>query len=174
MKTIEILKSLKTNEFLLNSNIPMGYTPGLPMLSLCNGEPCFVIPYMKYQVTGEVDKTRVFAPRFVVTVTAKNGNVVKYEDLMYDSRFEEVDFKKSVGLFRHSAIRHLKKEDYYKMRNELYYLLDGLAGSMTGKVEFDDMDAMKISRLFAVLLEPSVKPFYHAINKTFFETYIKA
>ena len=174
MKTEEILKNLKTNEFLLNSNIPMGYTPGIPMLSLCNGGPCLVIPFLKYQLTGEIDKTRVFAPRFVVTVVVNDGKVVKYEDLMYDSRFEEVDFRKPVGLFRHSSVRHLKKEDYNKMRNEIYALLDALSDSMIGKMEFDEMDAMKLNKLFSVLLEPSMKPFYHAIDKTFFETYIKA
>lgn len=174
MKTEEILKSLKTNEFLLNSNIPMGYTPGIPMLSLRNGEPCLVIPFLKYQMTGEIDKTRVFAPRFVITVVMNEGKVVKYEDLMYDSRFEEVDFRKPVGLFRHSSIRHLKKDDYNKMRNDIYALLDALSDSMTGRMEFDEMDAMKFSKLFSVLLEPSMKPFYHAIDKIFFETYIKA
>ena len=174
MKTEELLKSLKTNEFLLHSNIPMGYTPGIPMLSLRNGEPCLVIPFLKYQMTGEIDKTRVFAPRFVVTVVMKEGKVVKYEDLVYDSRFEEVDFSKPVGLFRHSSIRHLKKDDYYKMRNEIYALLDALGDSMTGKMEFDEMDAMKFNKLYSLLLEPSMKPFYHAIDKTFFETYIKA
>lgn len=174
MKTEEILKSLKTNEFLLNSNIPMGYTPGIPMLSLRNGEPCIVIPYLKYQMTGEIDKTRVFAPRFVVTVVMNEGKIVKYEDLLFDSRFEEVDFSKPVGLFRHSSIRHLKKDDYKKMRNEIYVLLDALSDSMTGKMEFDEMDGMKLNKLFSILLEPSMKPFYHAIDKTFFETYIKA
>ena len=174
MKTEEILKSLKTNEFLLNSSIPMGYTPGIPMLSLRNGEPCLVIPFLKYQMTGEIDKTRVFAPRFVVTVTMNEGKVVKYEDLMYDSRFEEIDFRKPVGLFRHSSIRQLKKDDYNKVRSEIYTLLDALSDSMTGKMEFDEMDAMKFNKLFSVLLEPSMKPFYHAIDKSFFETYIKA
>lgn len=174
MRTEDILKSLKTNDFLLNSNIPMGYTPGIPMLSLRNGEPCLVIPFLKYQMTGEVDKTRVFAPRFVITVVMNGGKVVKYEDLMYDSRFEEVDFRKPVGLFRHSSIRHLKKNDYNKMRNDIYELLDALSDSMTGKMEFDEMDEIKLKKLFSVLLEPSMKPFYHAIDKTFFETYIKA
>ena len=173
MKTEEIIRSLKTNTFLLNSNIPMGYTPGIPMLSLRKGEPCLVVPYLRYQMTGEVDKTRVFAPRFVVTVTVKNKIVVKYEDLMYDSRFEEVNFSKPVGLFRHAAIRHLKKDEYRKMRSQLYGLLDRLGSSMTGELEFDEMDSLALTRLIGTLLEPSVKPFYHAIDKSFFETYIK-
>lgn len=173
MKINEILRSLKTNEFMLNSTIPMDYTPGIPMASICNGEACLVIPYVKYKITGEIDKTQVFAPRFVVVITIKKGIVVKYEDLSFDSRFEEVDFRKPIGLFRHTAIRHLKKNEYVKMRDELYDLIDGLCASMSGKMEFDEMDAMRLCKLYAFLLEPSLRPFYHAINKSFFETYIK-
>lgn len=172
MKTNEILQFLKTNEFILNSSIPMEYSPGIPMASLYNGEACLVIPYVKYKITGEIDKTQVFAPRFVIVITVKNGIVVKYEDLLFDSRFEEIDFRKPIGLFRHSAIRHMKKNEYVKMRKELYELLDELCTSMSGKMEFDEMDAMRFCKLYAVLLEPSLRPFYHAINKTFYETYI--
>ena len=124
-------------------------------------------------MTGEIDKTRVYAPRFVVTVNMKNGNIIKYEDIMYDCRFEEVDFRKPIGLFRHSAIRHLKKNDYNKMCHELYNLLDELSESMAGKIEFDELDEIRLKKLFALLLEPSLKPFYHAIDKDFFETYLK-
>lgn len=173
MKTEEIIKKIKTNTFLLNSPMPMGYTSGIPMISLRNGEPCLIIPFLRYQMTGEVDKTRVYAPRFIVTVTKNKVGVVKYEDLMYDIRFEEVDFGKPIGLFRHTAIMHLKKDEYNKLRNELYALLDSLGDSMTGKIEFDEMDSLKLNKLLSVLLEPSLKPFYHAIDKTFYETYIK-
>lgn len=151
----------------------MGYTPGLPMLSLRNGEPCLVIPFLKYQMTGKVDKTHVYAPRYIATVRMADGKVVNYTDLLYDTRFEEVDFSIPVGIFRHSAIRHLNKNDYNKLREELYTLMDSLSNSMLGNVEFDEIDFMKLSKLFQLLLEPSVKPFYHAIDKTFFETYIK-
>ena len=172
MKTVEILKSLKTNSFILNSNIPMGYTPGIPMMTFRNEEPCLVIPFLKYQITGEVDKTRVFPPRYVIFVTIKNRIVVKYEDLIYNCRFEGINFEKPVGLFRHTAIRHLKKDEYNSMRRQLYSLLDRLACSMMREQEFDEIDSMSLKRLMGILLEPSIKPFYHAIDKSFFESYI--
>ena len=172
MKTEEVFKSLKTNEVLLN-NRPLGYTHGLPMISHRNGTSCLVIPYLKYQMTGQVDKTRVFPPRFVVTVIMNNGCVVKYEDLAFDYRFQKIEFNKPVGLFRHAAIRQLNKEGYLRMRGQLYESLDRLGGSMMGDWEFSENDSMTLSRLISVLLEPSVKPFYHAIDKIFYETYIQ-
>lgn len=171
MKTEDLLKNLKSNPILLNT-IPLGYTAGLPMLSLRRGMPCLIIPFLKYQIVGEVDKTRVFAPRFVITATKDSARVVKYEDLLYDARFEEVDFSRPIGFFRHSTIKHLTRSDYNKMRGELYLLLDCLGDSMIGTIDFDEMDVIKISRLYNTLLEPSVKVFYHALDKSFFETYI--
>ena len=172
MKTIEILKKLKTDSFVLHSTIPMGYAPGLPMIALRNGEPCLIIPYLKYLMTGKVDNTRIFPPKYVVTVAMSDGVIVKYEDLMFDTRFEEVDFKKPVGFFRHSAISHLSKVKYSEMRSEIYQLIDRLGESMSGKIDFDEIDERRFCKLYSILLEPSAKPFYHAIDKMFYETYI--
>ena len=172
MKTTEILKSLKTNEFLSHSTISLGYTPGLPMAANLNGTPCLVVPFLKYQMTGKVDATQVFAPRYVAIVEVKHGTVVGFSDLTFDKRFGKVDFNKPVGLFRHAAIHHLNKKEYDNLRNKLYDMLDTLCLSMEKKGEFDEMDTQRLSKLFVMLLEPSVKPFYHAIDKTFFESYI--
>ena len=172
MKTTEILKALKTNELILHSTIALGYTPGLPMADCRNGVPCLVIPYMKYQMTGKVDATLVFVPRYVVTVEVKHGTVVDYSDLTFDNRFSKVDFNKPAGNFRHAAIHHLDKREYEDMRNKLYEALDTLCKSMTKESDFDEMDKHRMAKLYDLLLEPSVKPFYHAIDRKFFETYI--
>lgn len=172
MKTTEILKSLKVNEFLAHSTIPLGYTPGLPTVSSLGGEPCLIIPFLKYQMTGKIDATNVFPPRFLVTVTTRQAIVVGFSDLSYDSRFNKVDFNKPIGTFRHAAIHHLNKKEYNEMREKCYDLLDTLCESLDKKADFDEMDAQRLSKLFSIILEPSVKPFYHAINRSFYETYI--
>lgn len=172
MKTKEILKSLKTNEFLTHSTISLGYTPGLPMAASLNGIPCLIVPFLKYQMTGKVDATQVYAPRYVAVVEVKHGTVVGFNDLSFDKRFGQVDFNKPIGLFRHAAIHHLNKMEFDELRNKLYGMIDTLCESMEKKEEFDEMDTQRIAKLFSMLIEPSVKPFYHAIDKSFFEAYI--
>lgn len=172
MITQEILEKLKTDEFLLHSNITLGYTPGLPIPYNCNGKPYIIVPYLRYKVTGKVDQTRVFPPRYTVTVDVVSGQIVAYQDMTSEPRFAKVDFGQPVGLFRHTAIRNMKRADYQKARTELYALLDTLCDSYQGKAEFDEIDAAKLHRSYSTLIEPSVKPFYHAINKEFFETFI--
>lgn len=173
MNTTEILKSLKTNELLIHSTLPIGYTPGLPMAVSLNNTPCLVIPFLKYQITGKVDATQVFAPRYVAIVETRHATVVSFTDLAFDKRFSRIDFNKPVGLFRHAAIHHLSKKEYDDLRNKLYGMLDTLCLSMQKETEFDELDRQRLTQLFSMLLEPSVKPFYHAIEKNFVETYVK-
>ena len=55
--TEALIKNLKTNAFILNSSMPMGYVPNLPILCILNGNLCMKIPFLKYKVTGEIDRT---------------------------------------------------------------------------------------------------------------------
>ena len=170
----EILEKLKTDEFILHSGITLGYTPALPIPYHCQGKPFIIIPYLRYKITGKVDQTLVFPPRYLVTADTVTGQVVAYKDMACDRRFARIDFNKPIGNFRHAAIRNMKRNDYEKARAELYDLVDTLCNSYQGKAEFDEMDAAKLHRCYATLLEPSVKPFYHAIDKAFFENFIDA
>jgi len=57
IKVEQLINSLKANPFILNSGIPLGYVPGLPILTIRNESLIIRIPYLKYKVTGEVDRT---------------------------------------------------------------------------------------------------------------------
>jgi len=173
MTTQEILNSLKTSDFLQHSNIPLGYTPGLPIPAMRGKSSCLVVPMLKYKITGEVDHTMVFPPRFVVTATADKAAVVAFEDLKYDNRFKLIDFDSPVGVFRHAEIRHLTKQEYEEARAELYGVIDMKLKALDGGCDFDEMDTMKFSRLYSMLLEPAVKPFYKAIDKDFVAAYVQ-
>lgn len=43
--TEALIKKLKTNAFILNSSMPMGYVPNLPILCILNGNLCMKIPF---------------------------------------------------------------------------------------------------------------------------------
>ena len=79
-----VIKSLKTNKFIQYSNFELGYVPGLPILSIMNGNLCMKVPYIKYKITGEVDKTYVYPTRYVVTVSLPDGTIAGLEDLSYN------------------------------------------------------------------------------------------
>lgn len=170
--TAELLNSLKTDKFILHSNITMEYVPGLPILCILNGNLCMKVPYLKYKVTGEVDKTFVYPTRFVVTIAIPEQTIVKIEDLAYDKSFDNVEFNNPVGLFRHDAIKNLNKEAYNNLRKELYAGYDKIVNHLTNNVTYTVDDENCFTSLLNTILEPSLRPFYQALDTDFANKYI--
>ena len=170
--TEALIKKLKTNAFILNSNMPMGYVPGLPILCILNGNLCMKIPFLKYKVTGEIDKTFVYPIRYVATVTIPEENVVAFEDLSLLSTFAQVSFSDPIGTFRHEAVKDLDKTAYDNLRSTLYQEYDKIVESLVNGKGYSSNDESKFKSLFNTVLEPSLRPFYKAIDKDFANKYI--
>lgn len=171
--TKELIKGLKTNSFILNSSMPMGYVAGLPVLCILNGNFCMKVPFLKYKVTGEVDKTFVYPIRYVATVLVPEGTIVSFEDLALHSAFANVAFSNPIGTFRHEAIKDLDKRAYDKLRSELYAEYDEIIDCLVNEKDYQANREVTFKRLFNLLLEPSLRPFYKAINSDFTNKYLE-
>ena len=117
--TEALIKSLKTNKCLQYSNFELGYVPGLPILAIMNGNLCMKVPYIRYKITGEVDKTYVYPTRYVVTVSLPEGTIAGIEDLSFNKAFANIEFHSPVGLFRHDAIKNLDKKAYEIFKRQM-------------------------------------------------------
>ena len=170
--TEALIKKLKTNAFILNSSMPMGYVPGLPILCILNGNLCMKIPFLKYKVTGEIDKTFVYPTRYVATVTVPEEQVVAFEDLSLLDSFAQVSFSEPIGTFRHEAVKDLDKPAYDNLRSTLYEEYDKIVESLINRKEYSTNDETKFRSLLNTILEPSLRPFYKAIDKDFANKYI--
>lgn len=167
-----LIKSLKSNAFILNSSMPMGYVPGLPILCILNGNFCMKIPFLKYMVTGEIDKTFIYPIKYVATAIIPEGQIVAFEDLSLMETFAKVNFAKPIGTFRHEAIKDLDKTSYDRLRSSLYAEYDKIIASLTNGKEYTDSEEITFKRLFNLILEPSLRPFYKAIEPNFANKYI--
>ena len=170
--TEALIKKLKTNAFILNSSMPMGYVPGLPILCILNGNLCMKVPFLKYKVTGEVDKTFVYPIRYVATVIIPEGQVVAFEDLSLHDAFAKVVFSNPVGTFRHEAIKGYDKPAYNHLRSTLYEEYDKIIASLTHGDAYSPNDEMTFKNLLNTIMEPSLRPFYRAIDSIFANKYI--
>lgn len=170
--TKALIKKLKTNAFILNSSMPMGYVPGLPILCILNGNLCMKVPFLKYKVTGEVDKTFVYPTRYVATVTVPEGQIAAFEDLSLHEAFAQVCFSDPIGTFRHEAIKDLDKAAYDNLRSTLYGEYDKIVNSLTTGQTYIPDDEIRFKKLFNTILEPSLRPFYRAIDSNFANKYI--
>ena len=97
MQTIsmeKVKKDLLSSDFYLNCNIPLGYTAGFPILKIMNGCLCVTIPYLRYQTTGEVDKTLVYPLRYGITLELPTLQVVAFENYEYEAVFQTPRYRK--------------------------------------------------------------------------------
>lgn len=168
----EMIRELRQSDFFLNCRLPMGYSEGLPLLKISNGSLLMVVPFLLYKITGEVDRTLVYPIRYTVTLAMPKGEVVAFENLMYDERFEDMDFSKPVGLFRHESIRDLSKQAYAEERERLLSMYDKVINALLNDGDYFAEDEEAMRALLCKLIEPSLVPQYRALDVDFYEKYL--
>ncbi len=172
MITIQnFLKIIKTSS-VTRENIPMGLGMGYPMLNITNDNLLVSIFYYR-SVLRPDDKTLLMPPEYMLTFDYPSGKLTSFENLRLDSRFSKVVFEKPVGLFRHDAIKHLNHEEYKEKKEELYNSLNKLIASLGDEGEFTQSDEAELLKLYSMMTEPALHPFYKFIAPKFFERYIR-
>lgn len=167
-----IIKQIKTSDFTLNCRMPMGYSSGLPILQIKNDCLCLTIPYLKYKITGVVDKTLVYPIRYTISVELPENNVIGFADLAFNKSFEKVDFNKPIGFFRHESIKNLSKNEYKEKRTRLLSLYGKLADSLLFGTEFTEEDENDMRGLLKLLVEPSLYPIYNVLDRDFYNRFL--
>ncbi|MBE7011237.1 MAG: hypothetical protein E7415_01025 [Ruminococcaceae bacterium] len=167
---MEFLKEEKTGDFHLNCGLPIGYVAGFPIVAVKSGKACLKIPFLKYKITGQVDKTLVYPVKYVLTYSLPEMKPIGFEDLEYNIVFKHIDFNKPIGYFRHDAIKSLTKKAYAEKKNELLELYDDLAMTVVDKKPFSDGEEFK--KVLNMMLEPSVKPIYKVLDRDFYDKYL--
>lgn len=152
--------------------VPMGYGPGLPVLTVDNGYLCASFPFLRYKVTGEVDKTFVFPVKYIFKYVLPECMLVKFDDLEYQETFDGFDFDDAIGLFRHPSIKDLDREGYTKLKEETLRSYDKLAESLLADSEYSDADDLQMRHNLSKILEPSLYPFYRWMSEDFFNKYL--
>ncbi len=168
----EIIKKLKTEKFYLDSGIPLEYSYGYPMFDKRGKKLCMHIPFLRYKVTGEVDKTLVFPIKYVITVSLPEGKIVGFQDLACNNSFNKVDFVKPIGYFRHEAVKNLNKAEYKKKRAELFAYYNKVLNSLADNQQPSKEDADAMKKLLGIMLEPCLRPIYKALSKDFYNKYL--
>lgn len=169
---LNILTDLKSNPVIAGS-IPLGYTYGYPILSNIKDELCLKVPFLRYKITGEIDRTLVFPIRYVATFTLPEMKLINLDDLYYCKAFFKIEFNKPCGLFRHEQIKGLTKEEYNKARRYLFQLYDKAIMSMLKGTEFTQEDSKMLKGILRGIIEPSLLPMYEKLDTKFYNSYLK-
>ena len=172
IKMNEILAQIRTSKPF--RSLPLGYVSGYPVVTVKNGRVCAVVPFLRYRITGEKDKTQVFPICYLFTYAVKDQVIVSVEDLRENKAFEGVDFARPIGYFRHEAIQDLTKEEYREKQQELYALYDSFIAALIDGEKYPVQSLKKAQELFGLLVEPCLKPFYETLYPNFYKNIIKS
>lgn len=164
-------KELQTNDF-IQRNIPMGYTPGFPVLRIKNDYLCLQVPFLKYKITGEIDSTLVYPIRYIVEYVLPEKRLIAYEDLLYNTSFKSVNFAEPCGLFRHKAIQDLTKSEYQEKRTELFKCYDEVISVLLDGTSYDPANESRMINLMRELIEPSQYAIYRVLDNDFYNKYL--
>lgn len=168
-----IKKNLRASDFFLQCGLPMGYKAGFPILQIRNDSLCLLIPFLRYQTTGEVDKTRVYPIRYTITLELPTEKVVGFANLEYDPVFGSIDFDKPVGYFRHESIRQYDKAQYEALYEELMQEYEKVAEALLFGGAYGPEDEARMRELLQLLAEPSLLPVYRALDMDFYNKYLR-
>lgn len=186
---LRFIEKVKTSD-IVTTTVPLGYTPGFPVVRVENDNTFLIVPFLKYKITGVVDKTEIYPIRYVLTYKLNNlpsnklpeklllqtlyeGKLIKYEDLYYNKEFSDLRFDKPIGLFRHEAIQNLDKKEYTEKRNELFDLYNLMINANLSDEEFSIDKHSDYRKMLRLLLEPSLKYMYKVIDESFYDKYLK-
>ncbi len=163
----EFLKVLNKSD-IVRKQVPMGLGMGLPMPDIIGDTLCVSVPYYKV-IPAKEDKTLIFPPEYVITAKWPNGAVIGFKNLRYDREYSKVKFDKPVGTFRHDAIKQWNKGEYQSKKTELFQKYDIFIASLYSEEPYTEEG---FSDLLNVIIEPSLRPFYQRIGRSFYNKFL--
>ena len=162
----QFMDSLKANKAVM-STIPMGYVAGLPIVQIIGKKVCLVVPYFRFVRSGEPDKSQIHPIKYTVTALWPSGRIIKLEDLEYNPKFANVDFRRPIGLFRHEAIKQYNAGQYRQKKAELYAMYDKFVDFLQHGGEYTGQEQDGFRALLNIMLEPCLAPIYRALDEKF-------
>jgi len=168
-----LYKELK-NRGEVRALIPMGYVPGMPVITIKNDQLVAKVPFLRYKATGEVDRTLVYPIKYVLEYLIPEGQLVGFKDLAIENGFEDSDFDKVIGFFRHEAVKQMDRETFAAYKAETLTKFDKLVNFLLGDAEdYTAKDDKSLATNLQTIIEPFVSNHYVMLDEDFYNKYLK-
>lgn len=153
--------------------IPTKFNCGFPIIQIENRSLCVVLPFYRFQLSHELDKSTVYPIRYCVTILWDTAKPIRFEDLSSNKAFKRVQFEKPIGYFRHDEIKHLNKAQYYETKDHLYRMYDQLIEYLIDGEEYSKESEESFKQLLNMMIEPCLIPFYKVLNRKFADKFLR-
>lgn len=153
--------------------IPMGYVPGMPIITIKNEQLVAIVPFLRYKATGEVDRTLVFPIRYTLEYLLPECQLVGFKDLSLDAEYCDFDFEKVIGFFRHDAVKHMDKGAFLKFKQETIAEFDKLVNYLIGENDdYSSTDENSLTENLQTIVEPFLTKQYALLDSDFYNKYL--
>lgn len=154
--------------------IPMGYVPGMPIITIKNEQLVAIVPFLRYKVTGKVDRTLVFPIKYVLEYLIPEAQVVSFRDLSIEKNYANRNFDEVLGFFRHEAIKNLDKRKYTLFKKEILAQYDKLVNFLLCESElFTLNDETALKNNLQTIIEPFILNLYAELDIDFYNKYLQ-
>lgn len=154
--------------------IPMGYVAAMPVITVKNGQLVAIVPFLRYKVTGEIDRTLVFPIRYVLEYLVPECQVVGFRDLTVEPDYDGENFDRVIGFFRHDAVKHMDQASFMEFKKETLSKIDRLVDLLTGDSEdYTEIEDDSLRNNLQTIIEPFVISQYARLDEDFYNKYLK-
>lgn len=154
--------------------IPMGYIAGMPIITIKNEQLVAIIPFLRYKITGQIDRTLVFPIRYVLEYLVPECQLVGFKDLAVVSEYADYDFEKVIGFFRHESVKHLDRASFEALKMNTLSEFDKLVNYLIGEYEnYSQSDEKCLIKNLQTIIEPFVIEQYASLDADFYNKYLK-
>ena len=154
--------------------IPMGYVPGMPIITIKNEQLVAVVPFLRYKVTGEVDRTLVYPIRYVVEYLIPEAQVVSFRDLSVEEHYVDRNFDEVLGFFRHESVKNLDKYAFALFKEKILAQYDKLVNFLLGGSDlFTQSDEVAFKSNLQTIIEPFILNLYAELDIDFYNKYLQ-
>lgn len=169
----DTLVKLKSNSFVLNCKIPLGYAPGFPLVRMFNDKLLLQLPYWKCVVVGDKGKSQVYPIKYVITFELPNLTPVAFNNLAYDELYKRVTFDKSIAFFPSESNKGITKNEYNCLKKSTYEQYDRYINSVLLGTKYSDNDYNSFKHLLSRMIEPCHLETYSKLNTDFYNKFLR-
>jgi hypothetical protein len=92
---------------------------------------------------------------------------VEYVNLRFRNPAPELQWTGEIGIFPHPEVARMTVGKYRELRRELLEMYDRMLELLSQKSSFSPEWSKRFSELLRILIEPSLEPYYRALNPKF-------
>ena len=169
-KTEQLMKTIRKTP-IFRQLIPQEAGVGWPIPLRKGGKVYVTLPFFGFSPTAQKGRTKLFPPFATITLDWSNQVPVEYINLRFRNPAPELSWEGEVGTFPHPSIEKMTVEQYQQKRRELLEMYDQMFEMLSQNSSFSPEWCERFGQQLRTLMEPSLEPYYHALNPKFFDRF---